>query len=201
MAWRLKSGKLWQANKYLFKHRHSNDMTRKLYTICAATPFSSHLTDFKIPETKYKLPRLKHPSSASFHKTKICSAKIEKFTLSDIGEGIREVTVKEWFVKVNDTVNQFDNICEVQSDKASVTITSRYNGIIRKLYCDIDEVIAVGNPVCDIEVTDDIPETAQDEKVPVMEVDSTISISQVVSDGKKVLTTPAVRRLAMENNV
>lgn len=59
------------------------------------------------------------------------------------------------FVKVGDKVQQFDNICEVQSDKAAVTITSRYDGVITKLYHAVDETALVGQPLIDIEVDDE----------------------------------------------
>lgn len=61
------------------------------------------------------------------------------FNLSDIGEGIREVIVKEWHVKEGDVVQQFDNLCEVENDKALVPITSRCDDEILKTQHVIDE--------------------------------------------------------------
>ena len=82
--------------------------------------------------------------------------KVIPYKLSDIGEGIFEVMIKEWYVQPGDTVKQFQEICEVQSDKAAVTITCRYDGVITKLYQQQDEVCKVGTPLVDIDVSDDV---------------------------------------------
>jgi 2-oxoisovalerate dehydrogenase E2 component (dihydrolipoyl transacylase) len=44
--------------------------------------------------------------------------------------GIAEVELMKWFIQKGDKVKAFDRICEVQSDKATVEITSRYDGTI-----------------------------------------------------------------------
>ncbi|XP_074600199.1 dihydrolipoamide branched chain transacylase E2 [Brevipalpus obovatus] len=140
--------------------------------------------------------------------------KVISFDLSDIGEGISEVVLKEWFVNVGDKVNQFDSICEVQSDKASVTITSRYDGIIDKIHYDIDEIAKVGKPLVDIRVSGtETGDQQHHQQQPVETADNDDDLKAHESDdnkrsvdhhdwkGGKVLTTPAVRRLAAEHMI
>ncbi|XP_043673256.1 lipoamide acyltransferase component of branched-chain alpha-keto acid dehydrogenase complex, mitochondrial isoform X2 [Vespula pensylvanica] len=143
------------------------------------------------------------------------SGTIVPFKLSDIGEGIRDVTVKEWFVKPGDRVSQFDNICEVQSDKASVTITSRYDGFIRKLYYKVDEIAFIGNPLVDIELNEEnvvekeqetkTVETREENENRELEKRDDKAISEyskdIHSEKIQIIATPAVRRLATETNI
>ncbi|NP_001087792.1 dihydrolipoamide branched chain transacylase E2 L homeolog [Xenopus laevis] len=136
----------------------------------------------------------------SLRTASVLNGKIVQFKLSDIGEGITEVTVKDWYVKEGDSVSQFDSICEVQSDKASVTITSRYDGVIRKLHYNVDETAYVGKPLVDIE-TDALKDVAPEEDVVETPAVSHDEHTHQEIKGHKTLATPAVRRLAMENNI
>jgi 2-oxoisovalerate dehydrogenase E2 component (dihydrolipoyl transacylase) len=69
------------------------------------------------------------------------------FLLADIGEGISEVELLQWYVNPGDTVSQFDRICEVQSDKATVEISSRFDGVVKRLCGKVGEMMFVGKPL------------------------------------------------------
>ncbi|KAI0319888.1 2-oxoacid dehydrogenases acyltransferase-domain-containing protein [Amylostereum chailletii] len=81
---------------------------------------------------------------------------LHKFKLADIGEGITECEVIKWSVSPQGSIGQFDPLCEVQSDKASVEITSPYDGTIKELLVKEGEVAKVGEPLCIIEVDEEI---------------------------------------------
>lgn len=141
-----------------------------------------------------------------FHTTTIQRAEIVKFHLSDIGEGIKEVTVKEWFINVGDKVSQFDQLCEVQSDKASVTITSRYDGIIKKIHFQVDEIAQTGDALVDIETIGEDDSSSSDSS---SDSDAEVQELEAINVGeespgkhhKKALAAPAVRRIATEHGV
>ena len=46
---------------------------------------------------------------------------------------VAQVEILQWFVKAGDDVQQFDRLCEVQSDKATVEISSPFVGSIVSL--------------------------------------------------------------------
>ncbi|KAL8998022.1 MAG: hypothetical protein Q9169_002862 [Polycauliona sp. 2 TL-2023] len=69
---------------------------------------------------------------------------------------IKEVQIIQWFVEPEARVEQFDKLCEVQSDKAAVDITSRFDGVIKKLHYEPDSMAQVGQPLCDIDVLSEI---------------------------------------------
>jgi 2-oxoisovalerate dehydrogenase E2 component (dihydrolipoyl transacylase) len=62
-------------------------------------------------------------------------------------------------------VEEFDELVEVQSDKANVDITSRYAGKVVKIHYEIDDVAQVGDPLVDIEIEGDDDEEPIDNYV------------------------------------
>ncbi|KAI9436918.1 CoA-dependent acyltransferase [Lactarius indigo] len=85
---------------------------------------------------------------------------LQRFKLADIGEGITECEVIKWNVSPQSSVSAFDPLCEVQSDKASVEITSPFDGTIKEILVEEGHVAKVGDGLCVIETDEDVSDAS-----------------------------------------
>lgn len=121
-----------------------------------------------------------HSSQATWATRKV----LQTFKLADIGEGITECEVIKWYVelrpkfwlqlirrkfskisrsvKPQGVVEAFDALCEVQSDKANVEITSPFDGIVKQILVQEGDVAKVGSGLCTIEVEEEIDGSVAD---------------------------------------
>ena len=77
---------------------------------------------------------------------------IHVIKMPDIGEGIAEVELVAWNVKVGDTVVEDMNLADVMTDKATVEIPSPVHGKVLALGGKVGDVMAVGSELIRIEV-------------------------------------------------
>lgn len=125
------------------------------------------------------------------------------FRLADIGEGISEVQIIQWYVKEGTQIKQFEKIAEVQSDKATVEITSRYDGIVKKLHYAVHDMAKVGEPLIDIETDEkssiDLSEKEAKKPETIQEVKEEKIITSNID--KEFLMMPSVRKYINDNNI
>lgn len=136
---------------------------------------------------------------------------IQAFKLADIGEGIAEVQVTEWFVKVGDTVKEMDRLCSVESDKASVELTSPYSGKVVKINSKVQDTVKVGSVLVEIEtvgVAPRAPAPAAAAAAPAAPVKAAApaaaaraAVAEAGTKAPGVLATPKIRALAKEKSV
>ncbi|HTV23594.1 MAG TPA: dihydrolipoamide acetyltransferase family protein [Polyangiaceae bacterium] len=67
-----------------------------------------------------------------------------EFKLPDIGEGVSEGEIVNWLVKVGDGVKEDQDLVEVMTDKATVTIGAPKSGKITELKGEVGDVVPVG---------------------------------------------------------
>jgi pyruvate dehydrogenase E2 component (dihydrolipoamide acetyltransferase) len=75
-----------------------------------------------------------------------------EFILPDIGEGVVEAEIQQWFVKPGDEVGEDQPLVEVMTDKATVTIPSPRRGRVLRLHYREGEVAKVHQPLLEMEV-------------------------------------------------
>ncbi len=150
-----------------------------------------------------------------------------KFKFADVGEGIHEGVVFEWYVKEGDVIKEDQEIYSVETDKFTTDITSPVAGTIKKIYFEAGSEIKVGDLMVDIDDGSEGGEAPQAEapapetKVePVGESSScgtasvvgTIEASDEIIEpfynevpknttGKRALATPVARNFAKINGI
>lgn len=125
------------------------------------------------------------------------------FRLADIGEGISEVQIIQWHVKEGAAIKQFEKIAEVQSDKATVEITSRYDGIVKKLHYGVNDMAKVGEPLIDIETEDkssETPNKGEQKEQSEKQIEQNIEKTDTKID-KDYLMMPSVRQYIGDNKI
>jgi pyruvate dehydrogenase E2 component (dihydrolipoamide acetyltransferase) len=73
------------------------------------------------------------------------------FKLPDMGEGVTEGEIVEWFVQAGDTVREDDPMVEVMTDKATVTIGAPCDARVEQLCFEVGDVAQVGQVMLTLE--------------------------------------------------
>ena len=68
------------------------------------------------------------------------------------GESITEVEIASWLVNDGDVVSQDQELAEIESDKATLTLNADKAGKI-KILVEAEQTVAVGEVVCSIDTS------------------------------------------------
>src|SRR5215467_5254980 len=79
---------------------------------------------------------------------------LSEFRLPDVGEGISEAEIVRWLVAEGATVDEDQDIVEIETDKAIVALPSPHSGKIVKLHRKEGDLTKVGEVLVSIEAED-----------------------------------------------
>jgi 2-oxoisovalerate dehydrogenase E2 component (dihydrolipoyl transacylase) len=71
--------------------------------------------------------------------------------MPQLGESVTEGTIERWLVKEGDTVEQYDALFEVVTDKVNAEVPAEVAGTVTKIIVPDGETVAVGTPVAEID--------------------------------------------------
>jgi pyruvate dehydrogenase E2 component (dihydrolipoamide acetyltransferase) len=127
---------------------------------------------------------------------------LREFKFPDVGEGIAEGEIVRWLVKEGDWIVEDQDLVEVETDKAVITLNSPFTGKVEKLYGKEGEIVKVGDMLTAVQDADEsAPPAPLPEKTDSGTVVGSLGEEREVEIVRPVLATPAVRALAKEMNL
>lgn len=127
------------------------------------------------------------------------------FHLPDLGEGLPDAEIHEWFVKEGDTVKQDQPLVAMETAKAVVDVPAPQDGIILKCHGQPGDVIKTGSPLVTFH-SETSTRPDQGTVVGHLEQNQNIqadhfTIGSASSTYERVKATPGLRLLAKKLNV
>ncbi|TAK71728.1 MAG: 2-oxo acid dehydrogenase subunit E2 [Gammaproteobacteria bacterium] len=127
------------------------------------------------------------------------------FYLPDLGEGLAEAEIRQWYVKVGDEVKVDQPLVSMETAKAVVDVPSPYAGKIVELHGEVNEVIKTGAPL----VSFDTGEAIADKGSVVGKLETSekkwdegeVIIGSAATKPSNIKAMPAARVLAKQMNV
>ena len=83
------------------------------------------------------------------------------FHLPDLGEGLPDATIVEWFVKEGDTIRLDENLVSMETAKAVVEVPSPVSGKVLRLAGGPGDVIITGAMLAEFEIDPSLPQRAE----------------------------------------
>ena len=115
-----------------------------------------------------------------------------KVTMPQLGESVVEGTIGKWLVSVGQSVAKDEPIVEILTDKADSELPAPVAGVVTQLLAAVDDIIAVGDPICEIDESAQASAAA----APASEPEAPASAAGAASP-----TSPSVRKLAREKDI
>ena len=83
------------------------------------------------------------------------------FKLPDLGEGLPDATIVEWFVKVGDTIRLDESLVSMETAKAVVEVPSPVSGKVLKLAGGAGDIVVTGSMLAEFEIDPNLPQRAE----------------------------------------
>ncbi|HEU4345833.1 MAG TPA: dihydrolipoamide acetyltransferase family protein [Candidatus Binatia bacterium] len=126
---------------------------------------------------------------------------VKEFHLPDVGEGITEGEIVKWLIDEGSSVKEDQDLVEIETDKAIVTLPCPYTGTVVKRHGKEGDIVQVGQPLVSVETSGEAAPAPQPRSEDSGTVVGALAQEEVVDISQPVKATPAVRKLAKERGV
>lgn len=131
-----------------------------------------------------------------------------KVLMPKMGESVQEATITKWFVKEGDSVSEDDLLFEIATEKVDSEIPSPVDGVITKIFYEVNALVPVGEIVAEIRTGEQndnnqsvIVLNENNEKSEVSQVENEFNKSSQSKNHSNKFYSPLVKSIAKEESI